>query len=75
MTKTDYVKALKLLLNKLQQGELTPEEDQLVVELTAYHDGYMVAKNRLQLLRDHMRETDWMHFCDDHPEAKTWGLD
>lgn len=27
---------------------------------------------RLQVLRESMRETDWLHFCQDHPEADSW---
>ena len=27
---------------------------------------------RLQLLREWMRETDWLQFCQAHPEAATW---
>ena len=27
---------------------------------------------QLQILREAMRETDWLHFCIDHPEALTW---
>jgi len=26
----------------------------------------------LRLLREWMRETDWMQFCREHPEAKNW---
>jgi len=27
---------------------------------------------RLLLLREFMRETDWMLFCREHPEAQQW---
>jgi hypothetical protein len=27
---------------------------------------------RLQVLRESMRETDWLHFCQDNPEADKW---
>ena len=27
---------------------------------------------RLQLLREAIRETDWLHFCDENHDATTW---
>ncbi|NCA72010.1 MAG: hypothetical protein EOM91_18415 [Sphingobacteriia bacterium] len=53
-----------------------------------YRDGYAAAAEiaeldalrqmasqrgaRLQILREWMRETDWLHFCGDHPGADQW---
>ena len=27
---------------------------------------------RLQLIRDYVRETDWMQFCRENPDAESW---
>lgn len=27
---------------------------------------------RLQVLRESLRDVDWQHFCQDHPEAHRW---
>jgi hypothetical protein len=41
-------------------------------ELRVLRDLAAQRGEQLKMLRDEMREIDWLHFCDDHPEAKQW---
>lgn len=46
--------------------------DKTIEELTQLRQCCDQRGARLQILREAMRETDWLHFCDDRPEAHTW---
>ena len=56
---------------------LAPETEDWVHEQLGEEMALMARKAtqrgaRLQILREWMRETDWLLFCSDHPEAHNW---
>lgn len=67
---------IKCALEENNLDVLTKQEQDLIHDLSLWYDGYEKGRKRslerLNTLRDWMREIDWHHFKYDYPDAENW---